>query len=184
MKYVETCHRHLSRSLDSPLRQDWSCSSREGHAGEMRNVKGCVVDETGTPVAHADVAFFWTANGPLNDPSGKPYDFDTVEGRRALTANLGKMFPLGDIERPTKTGPDGRFSMSIPGDRHHLLAIDHSSESRGPGEPAQGTGSGRCPDSSRSHCSGPMNRSQVPKERAKVNGATARDAARRSRRIA
>jgi hypothetical protein len=66
----------------------------EGHAAEMRNVNGCVVDETGTPVAHADVAFYWTANGPLNDPSGKPYDFDTVEGRRVLSANLGKMFPL------------------------------------------------------------------------------------------
>src|SRR5262249_42762079 len=94
------------------------------YSGEMRNVNGCVVDETGMPVAHADVAFYWTANGPLNDPSGKPYEFDTVEGRRALSDNLGKMFPLGDIERPTKTGPDGRFSMSVPGDRHHLLAID------------------------------------------------------------
>ena len=106
----------------------------------MRNVNGCVVDETGTPVAHADVAFFWTANGPLNDPSGKPYDFDTVEGRRTFSANLGKMFPLGDIERPTKTGPDGRFSMSIPGDRHHLLAMDHSRNARGPGDLAQRKG--------------------------------------------
>lgn len=102
----------------------------KGHAGEMRNVQGRVLDETGTPVAHADIAFFWTSNGPLNDPSGKPYDFDTIEGRRALSANLGKMFPLGDIEKPTRTGPGGRFSMSIPDDRHHLLAIDHT-RSRG-----------------------------------------------------
>ncbi len=50
----------------------------------------------------------------------------SVEGRKIFSANLGKMFPLGDIERPTRTGPDGRFSMSIPGDRHHLLAMDHS----------------------------------------------------------
>lgn len=95
-------------------------------ASEMRNVHGRVVDEKGMPVAGADVAFYWTANGPFNDPSGKPYDFATAEGRRALSANLGKMFALGDIENPTRTGPDGRFSMSLPGDRHHLLAMDHS----------------------------------------------------------
>jgi thiol-disulfide isomerase/thioredoxin len=127
MKYVETGHRRAFQISRLAFAAGLVLLiAGEGHAGEMRNVNGCVVDENGTPVAHADVAFFWTANGPLNDPSGKPYDFDTVEGRRVLSANLGKMFPLGDIERPTKTGPDGRFSISIPGDRHHLLAMDHS----------------------------------------------------------
>jgi hypothetical protein len=156
MKHVETGHRRTLQISRIALAAGFFLLSAGGaHAAEMRNVHGCVVDETGAPVAHADVAFFWTANGPLDDPSGKPYDFDTVEGRRALSANLGKMFPLGDIERPTKTGPDGRFSMSIPGDRHHLVSDGALPQSRGPGDPAQGKGSGRCPDPSRSHGSCP-----------------------------
>src|SRR5436309_3320529 len=114
MKYVVTGHRRafpISRlAIAAGL---VLLIAGEGHADEMRKVSGCVLGETATPIAHADVAFYWTANGPFNDPSGKPYDFDTVEGRRALSANLGKMFPLGDVERPTRTGPDGRFSMTI-----------------------------------------------------------------------
>ncbi len=94
-------------------------------AGEMRDIHGRVIDESGMPVAGADVSFFWTANGPLKDPSGKPYELESVEGRKVFSANLGKMFPLGDVERPTRTGPDGRFSISVPGDRHHLLGMDH-----------------------------------------------------------
>jgi hypothetical protein len=96
------------------------------HAGEKWNAHGRVVDDSGMPVAGADVSFYWIANGPISDPYGKPYDPNTIEGRNVLLANLGKMFPLGDIERPAKTGPDGRFSISVPDDRHHLLAMDHS----------------------------------------------------------
>jgi hypothetical protein len=94
------------------------------NADELRNVQGRVFDEKGMPVAGADVSFFWTANGPLNDPDGKPYTLDTDEDRKIFLSNTGKMFPLG--ETPAKTGPDGRFSMSVPADRHHLLAMDHS----------------------------------------------------------
>jgi hypothetical protein len=95
------------------------------HAGEIRSIHGRVIDQDGMPIAGADVGFYWWANGPFNDSDGKRYDFDTVEGRKIRVANLGKMFPLGDVDRPTKTGPDGRFSISVPDDRHHLLAMDH-----------------------------------------------------------
>ena len=94
-------------------------------AGEIRSIHGRVIDQDGMPIAGADVGFYWWANGPFNDSDGKRYDFDTVEGRKIRVANLGKMFPLGDVDRPTKTGPDGRFSISVPDDRHHLLAMDH-----------------------------------------------------------
>src|SRR5262245_3704118 len=52
MKYVETGHRRafqisrLAFAAGSVL-----LIAGEGHASEMRNVNGCVVDETGTPVA-------------------------------------------------------------------------------------------------------------------------------------
>jgi AhpC/TSA family len=95
------------------------------HAGAIRSIHGRVIDQDGMPIAGADVGFYWWANGPFNDSDGKRYDFDTVEGRKIRVANLGKMFPLGDVDRPTKTGPDGRFSISVPDDRHHLLAMDH-----------------------------------------------------------
>jgi hypothetical protein len=109
-------------------------------AGEMRDIHGQVIDESGMPVAGADVSFYWTANGPLNDRNGKPYDFGSVEGRKIFSANLGKMFPLGDVERPTRTGPDGRFSISIPGDRHHLLAMDRPRKRGGLAILAKGMG--------------------------------------------
>jgi AhpC/TSA family len=110
------------------------------HAGEMRDIHGRVIDESGMPVAGADVSFYWTANGPLKDRNGKPYDFESVEGRKVLSANLGKMFPLGDVERPTRTRPDGRFSISVPGDRHHLLAMDHRRKRGGLAILAKGMG--------------------------------------------
>ena len=108
----------------------WSVIVGGVHAGEMREIHGRVIDEIGMPVAGADVSFFWTANGPLKDRNGKQYELESVEGRKVFSANLGKMFPLGDVERPTRTGPDGRFSISVPGDRHHLLAMDHPRKSR------------------------------------------------------
>ena len=108
--------------------------------GEMRDIHGRVIDESGMPVAGADVSFFWTANVPLKDLSGKPYEHESVEGRKVFSANLGKMFPLGDVERPTRTGPDGRFSISVPGDRHHLQAMDHPRKRGGLAVLAKGMG--------------------------------------------
>jgi hypothetical protein len=75
------------------------------HAGEMRDIHGRVIDESGMPVAGADVSFFWTANGPLKDRNGKQYDLESVEDRKVFSANLGKMFPLGDVDRFTTLIP-------------------------------------------------------------------------------
>jgi hypothetical protein len=115
-----------TRSLADDDAAVGSVIAGEGHAVGARNVHGCVVDETRMPVAGADVSYYWTANGPIIDRDGKPYDLNSVEGREFFLANRGKMFPLGS--RPAKTGADGRFSISIPapGNRHHLLAMDRS----------------------------------------------------------
>jgi hypothetical protein len=109
-------------------------------AGEMRDIHGRVIDQSGMPVAGADVSFYWTSNGPLKDRNEKQYDLESVEGRKAFAANLGKMFPLGDLKRPTRTGPDGRFLISVPVDRHHLLAMDHPRKRGGLAILAKGMG--------------------------------------------
>ncbi|MHC5540075.1 TlpA family protein disulfide reductase [Singulisphaera rosea] len=96
------------------------------HGAELRTVHGRVLDGDGIPVAGADVSYYWTANGPFNDPTGKPYDLDTEEGWKVYSANLGTMSPLGDVDHPTKTGKDGRFSIQVPVDRHHLMVMDPS----------------------------------------------------------
>ena len=72
------------------------------------------------------MSYWWNANGPpmRMDKNGKPYDADTMEGKAAISAELGKMFPWG--LKPAKTGPDGRFSISVPVNFHHLMAIDES----------------------------------------------------------
>jgi len=100
-------------------------------AAELRTIHGRVLDENGIPVSGVDVNFFWTANGPLKDSNGKEYDVDTVEGWKIYSANLGKMFPLGDLDNPTRTGKDGRFSIRAPRNRHHLMAMDPSRERGG-----------------------------------------------------
>lgn len=91
-----------------------------------REIRGRVFDEAGRPAANVDVTNWWNANGPpdLKDPQGKPYDADTSEGARAISAELGKMHPWG--EKPAKTGPDGRFSIRIPETQHHLMTMDES----------------------------------------------------------
>jgi thiol-disulfide isomerase/thioredoxin len=91
-----------------------------------RKVRGRVVDEVGRPVAGADVSFWWRANGPFGrDENGNLSDhLDTPEGRRIFTANFGKMFPVGLMDNPVQTGPDGRFSATLPDMFHHLMAID------------------------------------------------------------
>jgi len=96
------------------------------HASEICEVRGQVIDENGKPVAGADVTNWWNANGPpmLMDKNGKPYDADTMEGKAAISAELGKMFPWG--LKPAKTGPDGRFSITVSEFRHHLMAMDES----------------------------------------------------------
>jgi peroxiredoxin len=91
-------------------------------------VRGRVVDDKGQPVAGVDVSYFWTANGPLNGKKGTPYDVETEEGRKFVLANHGKMFPLGDIQNPTRTRADGRFAILLGQRWHHLMAIDRARE--------------------------------------------------------
>ena len=82
-------------------------------AGEMREFHGRVIDESGMPVAAADVGFYRTANGPLKERNDEQYELESVEGRKVFSANLGKMLSLGGVDKSTRTGPDGRFSISV-----------------------------------------------------------------------
>ena len=96
------------------------------YTGEKREIHGQVVDETGKPVAGADVTHFWSANGRLHNPDGMPYDFNSAEGQKTYAASLGKMFPLGDVKKPTKSGADGKFSIGVGDTCHHLMAMDQA----------------------------------------------------------
>jgi len=97
-----------------------------GYAGAKREIHGRVVDETGKPVAGADVTPFWSANGRLYDTDGTLYDLKSAEGQKTYAASLGKMFPLGDVKNPTKTGLDGKFSIGVGDTVHHLMAMDQA----------------------------------------------------------
>lgn len=89
-----------------------------------REVHGRVVDETGKPVTGADVGYWWNANGPipLTDKDGKPYDEETVEGQRAISAQLGNMFPRG--AKTARTDSEGRFEVGVPELFHHVMVMD------------------------------------------------------------
>jgi thiol-disulfide isomerase/thioredoxin len=102
-----------------------------GNAGAKREIHGRVVDDTGQPVAGADVTPFWSANGRLFDADGRPFDFNSVEGQKTYAASLGKMYPLGDVKNPTKTGLDGEFSINVGDTVHHLMAMDQPRASGG-----------------------------------------------------
>ncbi len=95
-------------------------------ADDASEVHGRVVDQQGRPLGDVAVSYFWSANGPFNGKDGKTYDFSTPQAKKVFRANHGKMFPLGDTARPTRTGADGRFSIRLLARRHHLLAIDHA----------------------------------------------------------
>jgi thiol-disulfide isomerase/thioredoxin len=95
-------------------------------AGESREVRGRVVDERGSPVAAADVSYFWRANGPYYDDHGKPIERSDAELRKEP---IGEMAPLGD--KPAKTGRDGRFVLSIHPGFFFVMAIDKSRRSGG-----------------------------------------------------
>lgn len=94
-------------------------------ANEPRKVRGRVVDEAGKPVAGAAVGFFWRANGSSNDRDGKPYDLTKAENVRLFWGKLGEMEPTGRVQ-PTKTGPDGRFSIEDSDPFFSVMAMDPS----------------------------------------------------------
>ncbi|MHC5542704.1 hypothetical protein ACYOEI_31150, partial [Singulisphaera rosea] len=98
-------------------------------AGESRTIRGRVVDETGIPVADADVDEFWRANGTGTDEAGKTLDFSKPEDVKAFWGNLGRMEPhtaARGREKVVTTGPDGRFSMAYDGVHRAVMAMDRA----------------------------------------------------------
>ena len=91
-------------------------------AGEVREVRGGLIDEKGRPVAAADVSYTWRANGPANDKAGKPFDLSTVESQKAFWGHVGEMALF--IDKPAKTGPDGRFLLSVRNRYFFVMAMD------------------------------------------------------------
>jgi hypothetical protein len=89
-------------------------------ADQARKVDGRVLDEKGNAVIGASVDFFWRANGPSNGADGKPIDTETKDGNKLFWANVGQMAPF----RTVSSGPDGRFSIDVPGHFYMLMAID------------------------------------------------------------
>jgi thiol-disulfide isomerase/thioredoxin len=88
-----------------------------------RVVRGRVVDEAGRPVSDAAVGCFWRANGPSRGAAGKPYDLTKYENVKAFWSHLGDMEPFWTAA-PTRSGPDGRFSLPMPERYHFLMAMD------------------------------------------------------------
>ena len=73
-------------------------------------------------MAAADVSYTWRANGPANDKAGKPFDLSTVESQKAFWGHVGEMAPF--IDKPAKTGPDGRFLLSVRNRYFFVMAMD------------------------------------------------------------
>lgn len=94
-------------------------------ANDSREIHGRVVDEQGQAVPDVSIAVHWSANGsnPPQDEAGKVLDPSSAEGLRALTDHTGKMAPYFP-EQSVKSDVDGRYSLSVPDIRHHLLAMD------------------------------------------------------------
>jgi thiol-disulfide isomerase/thioredoxin len=95
------------------------------HADDARIVAGRVLDESGRPVADADVGYMWTANGSRKDKNGKPYDLSTDDGVKGFWGNVGKMEPCGPAV--AKTGPDGRFLLNVDDRFHAVMSMDKAS---------------------------------------------------------
>ena len=89
-------------------------------AGERRQIGGRVVDETGQPVAGADVDFFWRANGPITDDDGRQIDPATEEGNKLFWGRVGQMAPF----RKARSDAEGRFTIEMPASFFTLMALD------------------------------------------------------------
>jgi hypothetical protein len=88
-----------------------------------REVRGRVVDGRGAPVAGAEVANFWSANGLRPDESKKAEVGGG--GLKALWDREGRMVPSGDGPTvPTVTDADGRFTIRLQDLDRRLMAID------------------------------------------------------------
>jgi len=93
-------------------------------ASEQREIRGCVIDEAGNPVAGAAVDFFWRANGSGRDRDGKPLDLTKDENVKIFWGHLGEMEPTST--RAVRTGPDGQFSLKMSEIHYAVMAMDRS----------------------------------------------------------
>jgi thiol-disulfide isomerase/thioredoxin len=100
-------------------------------AADEREVRGRVVDEHAKPVASADVARFWSANGTHKGPGGRKLDLTNKDDLALFWGNLGRMEPIGG--NAVKTDADGRFTLKLSWRDHHLVAFDQERQRVGLG---------------------------------------------------
>jgi thiol-disulfide isomerase/thioredoxin len=99
-------------------------------AGELREIRGRVVDEKGQPVADAVVADFWRANGTGKDRDGKYLDLKIEENVKTFWGHLGEMEPTGRPQIAT-TEADGQFTVTLPTSSHAVMAMDQQRQRGG-----------------------------------------------------
>ncbi|QDV34569.1 redoxin domain-containing protein [Tautonia plasticadhaerens] len=87
-----------------------------------RTLRGRVVDESGTPVAGAEVAPYWFANGSHRKPDGSAFDLSDPEELRRFWGDLGRMEPSSSTL--TATDDDGAFFLELGRRTHHVLVLD------------------------------------------------------------
>lgn len=85
-------------------------------------VQGIVVDERGNPVPGASVDDFWSANGPRKNPDGSPIVPEDTMDISHFWGLAGQMEPVDGAV----AGKDGKWTLSMPSSRYHLMAMDKS----------------------------------------------------------
>lgn len=105
------------------------CVSTVALAEEQpREIRGGVIDAAGRPVAGADVATFWSANGLPKD------EFETLvkkieQNVHEIWSREGEMQPRG--QSPTKTDARGEFTIKCHDRDYKLMALDESRRTGG-----------------------------------------------------
>jgi len=88
-----------------------------------REVRGVVLDTDGRPVANADVAPYWTANGTQRDKKGE------VLGIKERWSNVGQLAP--HLGRGVQTDQLGKFVITVPPKKRVLMAMDQQRQRGG-----------------------------------------------------